>query len=255
MRLPPQAQSPNPDDPIGLLVSVRCADEARAALEGGATLIDIKEPARGALGRADDETIAAVLHAVAGRRPVSAALGEWADGIGSYSDSNLSYIKWGLAGCRHRHDWRDAMRSFLVRPHPPQVVLTAYADWECAQAPPVDDVFALASAHPGSVLLIDTHCKEAASIGTKRPTLLDWMSVACVEDLCIRCRNAHVKIALAGSLGIDEIGALQFAQPDWFAVRGAACADGDRQATIDAAKVSALMHLIRSFRRPPMSAD
>ena len=62
----------------GLLVSVRSADEARAALAGGADVIDIKEPGRGPLGRADEATWRAVRAEVAGRVPVSAALGELA---------------------------------------------------------------------------------------------------------------------------------------------------------------------------------
>src|SRR5262249_6225382 len=40
-----------------LLVSVRDVREAEAALAGGADLIDIKEPAHGPLGRADDAVI------------------------------------------------------------------------------------------------------------------------------------------------------------------------------------------------------
>src|SRR5438128_1572682 len=60
----------------GLLVSVRSAAEAEIAIGAGAALIDVKEPSRGPLGRADDTTIAAVVKQVAGRRPVSAALGE-----------------------------------------------------------------------------------------------------------------------------------------------------------------------------------
>ena len=42
-----------------LLVSVRDAAEAGNAVAGGAALIDVKEPARGALGRADDAIVAA----------------------------------------------------------------------------------------------------------------------------------------------------------------------------------------------------
>ena len=49
-----------------LLVSVRSAAEAEAALTGGASVIDVKEPTRGALGRADDGVIADVIGAVAG---------------------------------------------------------------------------------------------------------------------------------------------------------------------------------------------
>ena len=60
----------------GLLVSVRSAAEARIALEAGADLIDVKEPRRGALGAADPAVWKDVCRAVAGRVPVSVALGE-----------------------------------------------------------------------------------------------------------------------------------------------------------------------------------
>ena len=49
-----------------LLVSVRCAEEATAALAGGADIIDVKEPRRGSLGRADDRVIREVMEVVAG---------------------------------------------------------------------------------------------------------------------------------------------------------------------------------------------
>ncbi|MBV9124193.1 MAG: hypothetical protein JO112_12620, partial [Planctomycetes bacterium] len=60
----------------GLLVSVRSAVEAEAALAGGATLIDVKEPAHGSLGRALDAILEEVVACVGGQCPVSAALGE-----------------------------------------------------------------------------------------------------------------------------------------------------------------------------------
>src|SRR3954452_14348343 len=63
----------------GLLVSVRSAAEALSALAGGADVIDVKEPDRGSLGAADEETISAIVRAVDGRAPVSAALGELVD--------------------------------------------------------------------------------------------------------------------------------------------------------------------------------
>src|SRR5947199_331497 len=58
----------------GLLVSVRDPDEVDAAVTGGAGMIDVKEPSRGALGRAEDAVIAEVVKKVAGRCRVSAAL-------------------------------------------------------------------------------------------------------------------------------------------------------------------------------------
>ena len=46
-----------------LLVSVRDLGEAAAALAGGADLIDVKEPIRGPLGRADEATIRGIVDA------------------------------------------------------------------------------------------------------------------------------------------------------------------------------------------------
>ena len=231
------------DAPVKLLVSVRSCAEALTALEGGAALIDVKEPARGSLGRADGEVLREVVAAVCGRLPVSAALGEWADGIGPIPDIGFTYVKWGLAGCQRRHEWRREMTRFLQEQTRPRFVLSAYADWECAQAPPVEEVFALACEHPGSVMLVDTHCK-AASAGKPRPTLLDWLPIPWVVDLCGRARAADVKIALAGSLGVAEIRSLMPARPNWFAVRGAVCGDGDRNQTVQVEKVRELARLL-----------
>jgi uncharacterized protein (UPF0264 family) len=229
----------------GLLVSVRSAAEALAALAGGAALIDVKEPDHGPLGRASDTTIAEVLAAVAGRRPVSAALGELCDDPGRPVPQGMSYVKWGLAACgpnwRHRLARRDAAGAC--------VVAVAYADWQCARAPAIDDVFAFAAEQPGGVLLLDTHCKNAPPRGGPRPTLLDWLPLAEIASLRARCRAAGVRIALAGSLSMAEIATLVPLRPDWFAVRGAACAGG-RGGTVDAARVRALVGLIAASRAP-----
>jgi (5-formylfuran-3-yl)methyl phosphate synthase len=225
-----------------LLISVRSVPEALAALEGGAAIIDVKEPARGALGRADDDVIRAVCSAVGARRPVSAALGEWADRQFKIPDARLTYVKWGLAGCRRTQDWRQVSNCQTN----PTRVFVAYGDFECAAAPSIEEVFSLAAQTPNSVLLVDTHCKDANNVINKtKPTLLDWLPPSFLVDLCERCRAAKVKIALAGSLGAAEIGELIAAQPDWFAVRGAACAGADRQTEVQVEKVRELVRLLQ----------
>ena len=92
----------------GLLVSVRNAEEAAVAMEGGADVVDIKEPADGSLGRATAEIWNQVFPVVGGRLPVSVALGELQE-IATDMRSDLSldshaseicYAKIGLARCR-----------------------------------------------------------------------------------------------------------------------------------------------------------
>jgi len=232
-----------------LLVSVRSPQEAEIALSGGAAVIDVKEPARGPLGRADDAVIAAVVGAVAKRRPVSAALGELTDGATAPAGTPLTFVKWGLVGST-RQGWRQLLTERLRQPGP-RAVIVAYADWQCAAAPPIGEVVSFACERPGNILLIDTHCKDAAPLSLRRrPTLLDWLPDDDVIATCRRCHAAGVSIALAGSLGPAEIERLRAAGPDWFAVRGAACEDNERGGAIQFDKVRALVKLITQARHP-----
>jgi (5-formylfuran-3-yl)methyl phosphate synthase len=226
-----------------LLVSVRSAEEAESAVVGGAALIDVKEPRHGSLGRAEDAVIEEVCRVVGRACPVSAALGEWLQDEQTIPNAALTYVKWGLAGCAGS-DWRQRLREQLRRSGLPRVVLAAYADWRCAQAPSVDEVFALAQEFPGQVLLIDTCCKEANQISGRKPTLLDCLPLPAIMDLCACCRDAQVRVALAGSLGVDEIRALLPARPDWFAVRGAVCDEDNRCASVQTDRVRRLVELI-----------
>jgi len=240
----------------GLLVSVRSPLEAESALAGGANIIDVKEPDHGPLGRASDQTILAVLDHVAGRRPVSAALGELAEHRPPLHDSRLAFVKWGLAGCGSTSNprtfdqacfWRSELTNKLSQPGSPQTVVVAYADWQCAQAPTITEVVDFACQKPGNVLLIDTHCKEPDTMRKDhRPNLLDWISVNEVRDLCAQCHGAGVLVALAGSLTLPLIELLRSAAPDWFAVRGAVCAGANRQGTIEADKVAELVKSLAS---------
>ena len=62
-----------------LLVSVASAAEAGTALTGGADIIDAKNPLGGALGAVSVEVLRDIHAAVAGARPVTAALGDATD--------------------------------------------------------------------------------------------------------------------------------------------------------------------------------
>ena len=74
MELPVRSPGRGPDRTPGMLASVTSVAEAEAALAAGADLIDLKEPARGALGALDLDTVVAIVAAVGGRRPVSATV-------------------------------------------------------------------------------------------------------------------------------------------------------------------------------------
>ena len=71
--------------PVQLLVSVRDVNEADAAIAGNADIIDVKEPARGSLGMASLESIAAIVSRCRNEQNAphcSAALGELQEWLG-----------------------------------------------------------------------------------------------------------------------------------------------------------------------------
>src|SRR5262249_42518195 len=143
---------------------------------------------------------------------------------------------WGLSGCAGK-DWPAVLRRRAGRLGS-RVGGVAYADADRAAAPPVPEgvAFACGRPRPGPPLLIDTLGKSPAADGRRR-TLLDCLTVEELGAVVVRCRREGVRVALAGSLGHDEIRQLVPLAPDWIGVRGAVCDGDDRQAQLAAARV------------------
>ena len=224
-----------------LLVSVRNAAEAVLAYEAGANLIDVKEPARGALGAVDPSALSSVVETLACHAPVSAALGELLDEspvLRAAELAGLTFAKFGLAGCGARSDWVELWRARIDHfPCGVVPVAVVYAD-ATAMAPSPLEVLAAAEAVGASVVLVDTYDKPSG------PLLTHW-TTAETEHFVIRVHDAGLKIALAGSLDSMAIRKLLPAGPDIIAVRGAACRGG-RNGPLDPSCVMRLAELLGS---------
>jgi (5-formylfuran-3-yl)methyl phosphate synthase len=239
-----EVEAPAPvQAPSGLLVSVRSVEEARAALEGGADIIDVKEPRHGALGRAADSVLADVVTQVAGQRPVSAAWGELVDLDDAPLPDGVAFLKCGLAKLGRGGRWQRLLEALRSRAAPRAVVTVAYADWKRAGAPAWSEVAEVALSRPG-VLLIDTFDKRSSRSG-QPASLLDWVPLDEIQRLCRRAHAAGVRLALAGSLRVPQILQLLEARPTWFAVRGAVCDANDRDGAVHGLKVRSLSQLLR----------
>jgi uncharacterized protein (UPF0264 family) len=219
----------------GLLVSVRSADEVAAALDGGADLIDVKEPVKGPLAPAEAEVVAAVIDAVDGQVPVSAALGEWSSNAITeahwHLELPLQYVKWGLAGYTHSPGWgEDLLDTRRELPINTEMVMVAYADWERAKSIPPAEVAKFAKRFRFKAFLLDTFGKDGK-------TLLDFMSAKEVGDLVDGLRRVYTTVAVGGSLRPEQLKQLKGVAPDYFAVRTSACAAGKRDGVIDATRV------------------
>jgi uncharacterized protein (UPF0264 family) len=169
---------------------------------------------------------------------VSAALGEFLECPTLPSTLGLSYVKWGLAGCGGSREWELPLGR-AARHLEGRLVAVAYADWQRAVAPSPDTVCAFACSVGCGAFLLDTWRKDET-------TLLDWLPVAEVCWLRQLCRDAGVRMALAGRLGLMQIDSLRPAEPDWFAVRGAVCRGGRRNQVLDREAVGRLAEQLRT---------
>lgn len=219
----------------GLLVSVRSADEVAAALAGGADLIDVKEPAKGALGPAEAEVVAAVIDAVKGKVPVSAALGEWSPNAMTeahwHMELKLNYVKWGLAGYSPAPGWgEDLLDTRRELPVGMEMVAVAYADWERAKSVPPAELAKFAKRFRFKAFLLDTCVKDSK-------TLLDFMKPDEIQELVESLQRVYTTVAIGGSLRPEHLKPLKNVTPDFYAVRSSACAAGKREGVIDEARV------------------
>lgn len=216
-----------------LLVSVRSPREALAAVEGGADIIDVKEPKRGPLGRADSSIWREVREILPPSIPLSVALGEIHEWPGNHCEVPelriCTFWKLGLAssGTNWAEDWRQIRRNCKAGPG---WIAVAYADWEKAASPHPDEILEAAIVADDCVgVLVDTWDKSSPSPINESWTA--WFD---------RGRELGLTTALAGRLDLEMIRRLAPLRPTIIAVRGAACVGGDRQGEIDAGRVSAL---------------
>lgn len=214
-----------------LLVSVRNASEAEAALAGGADIIDAKEPLNGPLGPVAADVLQSICAVVDGAVPVSVALGDVgrdnvADGLLCAARADVAFAKIGLGGAV-----RDSLQSF-VRQRRPSLVVVAYADYEAANTPAPDEVIDVAIETHATGILLDTCDKDGSG-------LTALMTPRALRGFVARARSHGLGVALAGRLTAADIDRVCEAGPDILGFRGAAC-DGGRAGIVTADRVRTL---------------
>lgn len=229
-----------------LLVSVRNAAEAEAALRGGADWIDLKEPAAGPLGAVSVVLANEIAETVHGRAEVSAAAGELLDWPTSPARAlqqvaGVAQLKLGLSGCAQR-EWQELWRTAQseIAQTGKELVAVMYADHAAAGSPPPADVVSLAIDARARWLLVDTFDKHGDS-------LLDCLTAHELRSLFQRAQRHGLTTACAGRLTRDVIAALPLDAINVVAVRSAACG-GDRSGTVCADQVAALQQILSALQ-------
>jgi hypothetical protein len=235
-----------------LLVSVRNAHEVAAALDGGADIIDAKEPSIGALGAVALPMFRDICTAVGARAPVSAALGDATDAAEAvaraYAAAGASFAKIGFAGMPGSPQVEEILRAAVggigerrdSTASACAIVAVAYADAGAVNAIDPDALIACARRAGARGVLLDTATKEGPGLrGLVKPAWLrTWVADA---------RTAGLWVALAGKLAEDDVALARDADADIIGVRGAVC-DGGRIGVVSADKVRRFRNRIGDAR-------
>ena len=222
------------ESPPGLLASVADLHEMGVARAGGADIVDLKQPAFGALGAwSQDALVAAVmlwnawgehrpaLSATAGDQPmVPALLLAAAQRIAS---AGVPMVKVGLFASPHATSCVEALAPLAIHT---RLIGVLFAD----EGPDFDLIPALGRAGFAGVM-IDTADKKAGSLTAH----LDPLTLS---QFVGEARQHGLMTGLAGSLRLDDIPGLAAVGPDYLGFRGALCSGG-RTGRLDPEKLAA----------------
>jgi len=226
----------------GFLASVATPEEMEAVRIGGADIVDLKNPSKGALGAWDTAALEAAvarwrswgpeapeLSATIGDQPMrpeivlAAAERVAATGVPLVK---LGVLADGAAACL------DALRPLARRT---RLIAVFFADRG------VDLALVEAAADAGFAgVMVDTADKAAG--GLRR-----HMDDAALAGFVATARGRNLLTGLAGSLALADVVPLAALTPDYLGFRGALC-DGGRTGRLDADAVAGVRDAIKSRR-------
>ena len=216
----------------GLLASVVSAAEAMTAVAGGADILDLKDPSKGALGALASVTIAEIVATVANRRIVSATAGDLPmepeivrDAVQRLALLNVDIVKVGLFPGGDVSACISALSQMAGRGV--RLVAVMFAD----QQPDFALIPTLQAAGFAGAML-DTAGKQFGGLRGFLPParLREFVQVAAESGLMS---------GLAGSLRLEDVESLALLEPDYLGFRGGICAAG-RESPLSLEKLRAV---------------
>jgi (5-formylfuran-3-yl)methyl phosphate synthase len=219
-----------------MLASVSTPEEAEIALAGGADIIDLKDPTRGALGAVPPEVIRSALATVRGRRPVSAVAGDLPmqpdlvyTTVRDIAATGVDYVKLGIFP---GGDAPACITELSGVAASVKLIAVFFADTF-----PDLTLLPLLKRSGFAGVMLDTQGKTAGR-------LLDHFSLPRLLGFVEDSHALGLIAGLAGSLETPDIPRLLVLAPDLLGFRGALCGPGGRTAALDLERVQTVRGLI-----------
>jgi len=226
-----------------ILISVTSLEEARVALANGADIIDLKDPAQGALGALPLDKIAEVVHFVKmqtlhGEKTTSATIGDLplcsdliTEQVRRLLATQVDIVKIGLfaePGLQFEDYERflNGLKSLTAKGAKLIAVLFAEQSYP-------DGLWALIKNAGFYGVMMDTAVKNGA-------TFLDYHSVDSIKSMAATLQDYGLMFGLAGSLKLQHLVSIKEINPDYVGFRGGVCVNDVRNSSIDSDKILAI---------------
>lgn len=236
-----------------LMVSVVSAVEAEDALEGGAGILDIKNPQEGSLGAQSPDVIRQITQIASGKIEISVAIGDLPDLPGTAALAALgaaalgaNYIKAGLYGTGSESEAKNLLKKVkqAVAGYPVSVVGAGYADFKRAGTLDPACLPGIAATAGVEGILLDTAVKDGRS-------LFDFIDGERLREIAERAHAEGLFFAAAGALGEKDLPSAHAAGVDIVGVRTAVCLDNRRSGPLSPDRIRKLVYDGTLLSRPP----
>lgn len=220
-----------------MLASVSNVQEALIALEAGVDIVDLKNPAQGALGALPLTVISEIVAAIDGRKVISATIGDLVMDpellmrvIAHTEILGVDIIKLGFFGAANHRQCIKALQPLIASGL--RVVAVLFAD----QKPDFGLLPEFEKAGFFGVML-DTVNKTEGS-------LLDYMMNDGLMAFVQMARSCNLQSGLAGSLRLEHVSTLTALSPSYLGFRGAICTNLQRNSPISRSKAMEIKELL-----------
>ncbi len=230
-----------------LLVSPINIEEAKAAANGGADIIDVKNPKEGSLGANFPWVIRSIKEAMDFNTPVSATIGDmnYKPGTASLAAmgaavAGADYVKVGLYDIQTTEQAIDMVehvaKSIKDYDSNKKVVISGYADYKRINSIPLRELPPICAEYGADVVMMDTGIKDGRST-------FEFMTNEELSQFVESSHDLGLITAIAGNIKFEDIEAINQIGPDIIGIRGCVCG-GDRNSTIQQKLVKELKSMM-----------
>jgi uncharacterized protein (UPF0264 family) len=219
-----------------MLASVSSVTEALLALNAGVDIIDLKQPARGALGSLTTDVVRQIVSEIGGQCPISATVGDLPmqpdivfNAVKAMAATGVNYVKIGFFPNGDSGAVIEKLAELTVRY---ALIAVLFADTQ----PDFSIIPALKRVRFKGVML-DTMDKQ-------RGSLLEVMTLSEIAEFISLAKQQSVLCGLAGSLKIADIATLLPLQADYLGFRGALCEQQQRTGQLNPIAIAQIKQTI-----------